>query len=159
MAYTPVLATLGFVLSSDGESVLMVHRIAREQDRQYGFFNGLGGKLEPGEDVIEGIKREIFEESGLTVDSIRLRGTVSWPGYGDDCFGFIFLIDSYSGEPFSENEEGPLSWQPISKLGDLHMLEGDKDFIPLVFDESINQFHAVIPYENDAPTGFSATIL
>ena len=159
MAFTPVLATLGFILSEDRQSVLMVHRIARERDLQYGYYNGLGGKLEPGEDIVECIKREILEESGLTVESIQLRGTVSWPGYGDDCFGFIFLIDGYSGEPYASNEEGELSWQPISRLSELHMMEGDRNFVPLVFDETVGQFHVVIPYQNGVLTGFSVTLL
>lgn len=35
MPYTPILATLGYVLSPDHERVLMVHRNARAGDRQF----------------------------------------------------------------------------------------------------------------------------
>lgn len=81
----------------DGERVLMVHRIARPGDEQLGKYNGLGGKVEPGEDVVAGMKRELREEARIEVDAMRLRGTVSWPGFGrhgEDHFGFIFLVDS-----------------------------------------------------------------
>ena len=50
--YAPILATLGYVLSGDGLSVLMVHRNARPQDHAYGKYNGLGGKMEPGESTL-----------------------------------------------------------------------------------------------------------
>src|SRR5205809_1448815 len=42
--YTPVLATLGYVLSRDGRRVLLVHRNKRPGDAHLGKYNGLGGK-------------------------------------------------------------------------------------------------------------------
>ena len=62
---TPILTTLGFVMHPDGERVLMVHRIARPGDEQLGKYNGLGGKVEPGEDVVAGMKRELREEARI----------------------------------------------------------------------------------------------
>ena len=45
-AYTPILATLGYVMSTDGASVLMIHRNTRQDDQHYGKYNGLGGKVD-----------------------------------------------------------------------------------------------------------------
>src|SRR5690606_19455965 len=98
--YTPIVATLGYVLSADGRRCLMVHRNARPGDNHLGKYNGLGGKLEPDEDVMAGMRREIREEAGLECLSLRLRGTISWPGFGkngEDWLGFIFLVDAFSG--------------------------------------------------------------
>ena len=126
---TPILTTLGFVMHPDGERVLMVHRIARPGDEQLGKYNGLGGKVEPGEDVVAGMKRELREEARIEVDAMRLRGTVSWPGFGrhgEDHFGFIFLVDSW--HPIADaipdaNEEGPLTWERVDSLDELPMWE------------------------------------
>jgi hypothetical protein len=63
MPYTPILATLGYVLSPDRERVLMIHRNARDDDHHIGKYNGLGGKLEANEDVAAGMRREIREEA------------------------------------------------------------------------------------------------
>jgi 8-oxo-dGTP diphosphatase len=82
MAYTPILATLGYVLSADGTQVLLIHRNRRPGDLHLGKYNGLGGKLEAGEDVVAGMRREIREEAGLECDALVLRGTISWPGFG-----------------------------------------------------------------------------
>ncbi|MFZ2625071.1 MAG: 8-oxo-dGTP diphosphatase, partial [Propionibacterium sp.] len=134
---TPTLTTLAFILSPDRRQVLMVHRIARSDDDQLGKYNGLGGKVERYEDVVAGMRRELREEAHLEVDSMQLRGTVSWPGFnpdGSDQFGFIFLVDAWHGDIPEANEEGPLSWQPIDALGELPMWEGDRYFVPLVFD-------------------------
>src|ERR1700732_2610979 len=93
--YKPILATLGYVLSPDGKQVLLIERNRRPDDAHFGKFNGLGGKLDAHEDIVSGMKREIREEAGIECVSLRLRGTVSWPGFGkrgEDWFGFIFLI-------------------------------------------------------------------
>ncbi len=160
--YTPILATLGYVLSVDRRSVLMVHRNSRPDDQQLGKYNGLGGKLEPGEDIVAGIRREIFEEAGLQVSELLLRGTLNWPGFGshgEDWFGFVFLITEYSGEPPTHNEEGDLHWVALEALGDLELYEGDRLFLPHVFDESVRQFHGVMSYLDNELQDASVTVI
>ncbi|MGO4955931.1 NUDIX hydrolase [Luteococcus sp. Sow4_B9] len=162
MPLTPILTTLAFVLHPDGERVLMVHRTARPGDEQLGKYNGLGGKVEPDEDVVACIRRELREEAAIEATGLRLRGTVSWPGFGrhgEDHFGFIFVVDAFTGEVPDINEEGVLSWERIDGLDQLPMWEGDRHFLPLVFDESIAQFHGCLPYEDGRPTGWSVTTL
>ncbi|HET7127417.1 MAG TPA: 8-oxo-dGTP diphosphatase, partial [Lysobacter sp.] len=111
--YTPIVATLGYVLSPDRSRVLLVHRNARPGDQHLGKYNGLGGKLERDEDVLTGMRREIREEAGIECVSMQLRGTISWPGFGkhgEDWLGFVFLIDAFTGTPFESNPEGTLEW-------------------------------------------------
>ena len=162
MPYTPIVATLGYVMSPDGKEVLLIHRDRRPDDHHYGKYNGLGGKVERDEDVVAGMKREIMEEAGIECNELSLRGTISWPGFGkhgEDWFGFLFKIDSFSGEPLTENHEGSLVWMPISEIMTLSLWEGDRYFLPLVFDETINQFHGVMPYHDNRPTGWRYTVL
>ena len=107
--YQPILATLGYVLSEDKSSVLMIRRDKRPDDLHFGKYNGLGGKLGPAEDVVSGMRREILEEAGLVADALSLRGTISWPGFGKggaDWFGFIFLVDSWHGETHQVQPRG-----------------------------------------------------
>ena len=162
MAHTPLVGTLGYILSPDRTQVLLIHRNARPDDHSLGKWNGLGGKLDRGEDVAAGMIREIREEAGIAVTRLRLRGTVAWPGFGkhgEDWLGFIFLIDAFDGEPHAGNHEGSLHWQPVEMLlgGDLPLWDGDKYFLPLVFSEDERQFHGVMPYEDGKPTGWSFT--
>ena len=82
MPYTPIVATLGYVMSPDGKEVLLIHRDRRPDDHHYGKYNGLGGKVERDEDVVAGMKREIMEEAGIECNELSLRGTISWPGFG-----------------------------------------------------------------------------
>ncbi len=149
MPYTPIVATLGYVLSPDGKRVLMVHRNARVDDQHLGKYNGLGGKLEPMEDIAAGMRREILEEAGIECLSMQLRGTLNWPGFGkqgEDWLGFIFLIDRFSGEVPPRNAEGDLVWVERERLMALPMWEGDRHFLPLIFDADPRPFHGVMPY-------------
>ena len=162
MPYTPILATLGYVLSPDRSAVLLIHRNARPDDPALGKYNGLGGKLEPTEDVAAGMKRELHEEAGISVTEMCLRGTLSWPGFGksgEDWFGFLFVITEFTGTVSVGNNEGTLSWQPLAKLlsGELPFWPGDKHFLPLVFDDDPRPFHGVMPYESGKPVAWSFT--
>src|SRR5215475_3750510 len=155
---TPILATLGYVLSPDSKQVLLIHRNRRPDDAHFGKYNGLGGKLDADEDIVSGIRREIREEAGIECVSLRLRGTISWPGFGkrgEDWFGFIFVIDAWTGTPLTENPEGSLAWVPVEAILDLPLWEGDRHFVPLVFDPNVGQFHGVMPYRDGKPLSWS----
>ena len=154
MPYQPIVGTLGYILSPDRAKVLLVHRNARAHDDQLGKYNGLGGKLLPDEDVATGMIREIREEAGIEVTAMRLRGTVNWTNFGpkgEDWLGFVFLIDGFTGIPFSRNEEGDLSWHAVAEFPDLPMWEGDRYFLPLVFDGDERPFHGYMPYDKEKP--------
>jgi 8-oxo-dGTP diphosphatase len=159
MPYQPILGTLGYILSGDRTQVLLIHRNARADDEHLGKYNGLGGKLEADESITESMRREILEESGLVVDKLILRGTISWPGFGragEDWLGFIFLIEEVTGEPYAHNVEGSLSWESLTKLlsGELPIWEGDKYFLPLVFDDDPRAFHGIMPYKDGRPVSW-----
>lgn len=151
MAFQPILATLGYVMSPDQRQVLLIHRNKRHDDMHYGKYNGLGGKVDASKSVAAGMRREIFEECGLAVREMTLRGTISWPGFGkrgEDWFGFIFRIDAWEGNAHEGNHEGSLEWVDVERLPELPMWESDRLFLPMVFDRAGRTFHGVMPYEN-----------
>jgi 8-oxo-dGTP diphosphatase len=164
MPYTPIIATLGYVLSPDRRAVLMIHRNARPDDAHLGKYNGLGGKLDPDEDVVAGMRRELREEAQVEAHELTLRGTISWPGFGkqgEDWLGFIFVVTSYSGEPPAANPEGTLEWVPLERVlaGDLPLWPGDRYFLPLVFAEDPRQFHGVMPYKDGQPVSWAYSLI
>ena len=111
-------------------------------------------------DALAGMIREIREEAGIECTALSLRGTVSWPGFGkngEDWLGFVFLITAFEGTPYPENPEGPLEWVPMSRLAALPMWEGDRFFLPLVFDGDPRPFHGVMPYKDGRPVSWQFT--
>jgi 8-oxo-dGTP diphosphatase len=162
MPYTPILATLGYVFSPDRRRLLMIHRNTRPGDLHLGKYNGLGGKLDAGEDVVSGIRREIREEAGIECEELELAGTISWPGFGkggEDWFGFIFRVLRFTGTPLKSNPEGTLEWVEIDRLSSLPLWDGDQFFLPLVLDRKHMQFHGVMPYQNGKPLSWSVVTI
>lgn len=158
MPYTPIIGTLGYVMSPDKKKVLLVHRIGRSDDDHLGKYNGLGGKMECHEDTLTGIKREIMEEAGIECLEITLRGIINWTGFGpksEDWLCFIYRIDAFKGTPYKENPEGRLEWVSLENLPNLPMWKGDKHFLPLIFNNDPAIFHGYMPYSNDVPLGWS----
>lgn len=167
MPFTPIVGTLAYLWDQATDRVLMVRRDARPDDDHFGKVNGLGGKLEVDEDVIGGVRRELHEEAGVTLDSLQLRGTITWSSFGpknEDWMGFIFLVTSWTGEPPPTNEEGALEWIERTRLlaacdddpairdaANLPMWAGDRYFLPLVFDDDPRTFHGTMPYDGDRP--------
>jgi len=171
MPYTPIMGTLAYIINRERSEVLLIHRNKRSHDEHLGKWNGLGGKLETHEDLASGIRREIREEAGIEVTSMTMRGTVSWPGFGpngEDWFSPLFLIDGWVGDPGSSNDEGDLEWISLERIlqacnpdeqmreaAELPMWEGDRYFLPLVFDDDPRPFHGVMPYSNGQPTSWT----
>lgn len=155
--YEPIIGTLGYILSPERTHVLLVRRTARPHDHHLGKYNGLGGKLKPDEDVLSGLTREIREEAGIECDEVRLRGTINWTGFGpagENWLGFVFLVTRFSGTPFPVNEEGELGWHPLDGLRTLPMWEGDRYFLPLVFDDDPRIFFGHMPYRDGRPVSW-----
>ena len=72
-------------------------------------YNGVGGHVEPGEDILSAAQRELCEETGLTAD-LRLCGTVvvdtsENPGIGI----YVFTGECPEGE-LAASAEGTLEW-------------------------------------------------
>ena len=164
MPYTPIIATLGYVLSQDRTQVLMIHRNTRADDLHLGKYNGLGGKLERDEDAVACMRRELREEAGIEAVELALRGTISWPGFGkngEDWLCFIFLVSAWRGTPPAANPEGTLAWVPVGSLLDqsLPLWPGDRHFLPLVFAPEPRQFHGVMPYRDGQPLSWTYSLI
>lgn len=141
------LATLCYVTDKKTDSTLMIHRVKKENDYHEGKWNGLGGKFEQGESPEECAIREIEEECGLKVKSIKMKGFITFPMFDgkDDWYVFLFTADEFTGELIDSNE-GNLAWIKNNALIDLNLWDGDKIFIPWLFEDKF--FSARFNYEN-----------
>jgi 8-oxo-dGTP diphosphatase len=148
------LATLCYVRR--GGQTLMLYRNKKKNDYHQGKWNGLGGKLDPGESPEECAVREVLEESGLRVGPPRLRGMITFPAFDgvDDWYTFLFTMDSPGGE-LIDSPEGTLSWIDDDKLLKLNLWPGDRIFIPWTFDDRF--FSAKFVYAAGEFVGYEVT--
>jgi 8-oxo-dGTP diphosphatase len=113
-----------------------MHRNKKPGDVHKGKWNGLGGKLDPGESPDECVVREIREESGLTLLDAKLRGVLTFPAFkpGEDWLVFVYTATRFEGE-LGECPEGDLEWVSGERLAALPLWEGDRIFLPWLEQE------------------------
>jgi mutator protein MutT len=88
-----------------------------------------GGKLEDNESREECVRRELFEELGIRIDTPYLLETRQ--AFYDDGGWFevaYFLVRDFSGEPLNKIFE-EIRWFTLPELKQLDVLEGNKSFI------------------------------
>ena len=141
------LATLCYVIDKKQNATLMIHRIKKTNDYHRGKWNGLGGKFEFGESPEDCAIREIREECGLIVKNLKLKGFITFPLFDgvEDWYVFLFTSDEFAGE-LIDSAEGNLEWIPIDELTKINLWEGDKLYIPWLFED--NFFSAKFIYKN-----------
>ena len=143
------LATLCYV--KHNHQTLMIHRVKKANDIHEGKWNGLGGKLEPGESPEQCVIREVREESGLELRNPRFHGLLVFADFkGDDWYVWVFTADKFSGE-LIESAEGHLKWIPDEEVACLPLWPSDLIFLPWLADDKI--FSARFQYQGEAMLG------
>ena len=124
------LTTLCYI-ERDGQW-LMMNRVKKQEDENAGKWIGVGGKLEKDECPEECIAREVREETGMTLTSVRLSGVITFilPDWGNE-MTFLYTGEA-EGEPDDDCPEGILRWIPIDQVESLPLWEGDRVFLPLL---------------------------
>ncbi|HIT71528.1 MAG TPA: 8-oxo-dGTP diphosphatase [Candidatus Scatovivens faecipullorum] len=111
------------------EKYLMLHRTKKNNDINENKWIGIGGKFEVGESPEECIIREVKEETGLTLNSYKFRGIITYISKTWETeYVCLFTSDNFSGK-LIECNEGDLKWIDKKEVLNLKTWEGDKIFI------------------------------
>lgn len=121
------VATLVFVVRG-GEILLM----RKKRGLGAGKVNGPGGRLEPGESLLECAVREVREEVCVTPLGVERAGENAFQfvdGYGIHVS--VFRASGVEGEA-AETAEGAPFWVPIDAIPYAEMWEDDRLWLPLL---------------------------
>lgn len=114
-----------------GERVLLL-RGSVEKRLWPNHYNGVGGHIERGEDVLSAARRELKEETGLQADWLRLVGTITidaGPQVG--IVVFVFKGECAEGDPHP-SDEGSLEWIPFGKIANYPLVEDLYTILPRI---------------------------
>lgn len=128
------------------EKYLMLFR--QKQPNQYRW-NGVGGKIEAGENPTESCLREIEEETGIAkVSSITLRGIVTWNDVSWNNTGgmYVFIAEASSGD-FVSSIEGKLEWKSLEWIcNDKSVVSNIPIFLPPMLHKESEQLEYAFCY-------------
>jgi 8-oxo-dGTP diphosphatase / 2-hydroxy-dATP diphosphatase len=127
-----MIATLVFLVNSDQVLLAMKKRGFGE-----GKYNGVGGKVEPGESIQDAAIRETQEEIDVTITSCQKAAVL----YFDEFFKgeptlfivHVFVATKWQGKP-TESEEMKPEWFNISELPLNKMWRDDPYWLPRVLE-------------------------
>ncbi|MFT6614418.1 MAG: 8-oxo-dGTP diphosphatase [Halopseudomonas sp.] len=131
------------VIRRDGRTL-----IARrpETAHQGGLWEFPGGKLETGEERLDGLRRELLEELGISVTSARPLIDISHD-YADKSVRLdVWLVDGFEGE--AHGAEGqPIRWVTTAELSEYAFPAANK---PIVTAASLPPYYLITPDGSDS---------
>lgn len=109
-----------------------------------------GGHVEKGESFIDSAKREVFEETGLKVDNLKLCGIIDWchRKSGERYMVMLYKTDTYSGELIGETEEGKVFWADIDEIPKMELPPYFDDYLKVFLSDDKQEFFATYDKKN-----------
>jgi 8-oxo-dGTP diphosphatase len=95
-------------------------------------YNGIGGHIEQGEDVLSAARRELAEETGLKSMDLRLCGTITVDTGENPGIGIYIFIGESATEELISSPEGVLAWISTETIQDYPLVEDLYILIPKI---------------------------
>ena len=114
------------------------------QDRKDPSWPGIcfpGGHIEPGESFVESVIREVYEETGLTIENPVLCGTKQFPTKnGERYVVFFYKTNRFSGE-LKSSDEGEVFWIDRNELQNRTLVTDFMDMLRVFDSPDLNEFY------------------
>ena len=121
----------------DGDKVLVQDRV----DPDWPGITFPGGHVESGESFCASVIREVYEETGLTIESPRLCGIKEWENTDGSRYMVLFYkTDKFSGE-LKGSDEGAVYWTSLSTLSTLRLTEHFDKVLEVYLRDDLSEFY------------------
>ena len=100
-----------------------------------------GGHIESGESFAASVVREVYEETGLTIENPRLCGVKEWENSdGSRYIVLLYKADRFSGKVRS-SPEGKVCWAALSTLPSLRLSLDFEKLLEVFLRDDLSEFH------------------
>ena len=100
-----------------------------------------GGHIEPGESFVESVIREVWEETGLTIENPILCGTKQFQTKENARYVVLFYkANRFSGE-LKSSDEGEVFWIPRNTLEQYVLADDFMDMIKVFEEINLSEFY------------------
>ena len=99
-----------------------------------GLYNGVGGHIEKGEDVLSAAKRELQEETGITLPELWFCGTITVDTQENPGVCIFVFKGSYSRDETPKSTDGTLEWLKIDQIYQLPLVSDLSVLLPKVLN-------------------------
>lgn len=97
-----------------------------------------GGHVEQNEIFQKSIIREVWEETGLTIESPKLCGLYHWHEDGVHSVIMLYKAEKFIGE-LKSSEEGQVYWIPLEELKTRELATGMKYVLQILGADQVNE--------------------
>ena len=121
-------------LICDGNKVLIQEKVGTK---------GLvfpGGHVEEGESLLESVVREMKEETGLTIENLKICGFKDW--IQEDGTRYIVLLyktDKFTGE-LKSSDEGRVFWIDRAEINSVNLIWNMKELLEIFDTDLYSEF-------------------
>lgn len=124
----------------DKGNVLVQNKI----DENWGGLTFPGGHVEKGESFVDSVIREVYEETGLTIENPRICGTKDWPREDGSRYIVVFYKTNKFSGTLKSSDEGEVKWMPLGQMKKEKMASDMDDMLKVFLQDDISEFHYVV---------------
>ncbi len=128
--YCIIPRTLIFIFNQEGKVLLL--RGAADKRIWANLYNGIGGHIERGEDVLTGALRELREETGIDLPTMDFFGQVVVDVEADMGVGIFIFKGLITDAMIIASSEGELGWFSLDAAEQLALVEDLFTLLPMV---------------------------
>lgn len=136
-----VLTNMCMIYDDDGNVLVQDRR-----DSDWGGVTFPGGHVEKGESFTDAVIREVYEETGLTIETPQICGIKQWPEDDGSRYIVLFYKTSHFAGELKSSEEGEVYWTKLSRLKELPLARGMELMLRVFLEDEVSEYYI---YEED----------